>query len=91
MFEDTIRRMSRPQDVQRLNTQEMRDTFLVTNLFTPGQINGTFTDLDRLVIGGVMPVKPVALPNHRETGCAFFSRTPRARRHQHRRRRRSAR
>jgi 4-deoxy-L-threo-5-hexosulose-uronate ketol-isomerase len=73
MFENTIRRMPRPQDVQRMNTQELRDTFLVTNLFKPGQLTGTFTDLDRLVVGGVMPAsKPVELPNHKETGRAFF-------------------
>ncbi len=72
MFKDSIRRMPRPQDVQRLNTQELRDTFQVANLFQPGQINGTFTDLDRLVVGGAMPVKPLELPNHRETGRAFF-------------------
>jgi 4-deoxy-L-threo-5-hexosulose-uronate ketol-isomerase len=72
MFENTIRRMPRPQDVQRLNTQELRDTFHITNLFKPGELRGVFTDLDRLVIGGVMPVKPVELPNHKETGRAFF-------------------
>jgi hypothetical protein len=43
-----------------------------TNLFTPDQVNGAFTDLDRLVVGGVMPIKPLELPNHKETGCAFF-------------------
>ncbi|HKI68945.1 MAG TPA: 5-dehydro-4-deoxy-D-glucuronate isomerase, partial [Verrucomicrobiae bacterium] len=64
--------MPRPQDVPRMNTQELRDTFQVAGLFQPGQVNGTFTDLDRLVVGGAMPVKPVELPNHRETGRAFF-------------------
>jgi len=72
MFENTIRRMPRPQDVARMTTQELRDTFLVTGLFAPGQLAGTFTDLDRLVVGGVMPVKPVELLNHRETGRPFF-------------------
>jgi 4-deoxy-L-threo-5-hexosulose-uronate ketol-isomerase len=72
MFENTIRRMPRPQDVQRLNTQELRDTFHITKLFTPGELRGTFTDLDRLVVGGIMPVKPMELPNHQETGRAFF-------------------
>jgi hypothetical protein len=72
MFENTIRRMPRPQDVQRLNTQELRDTFHITNLFKPGELCGTFTDLERLVVGGIMPVKPVELPNHKETGRAFF-------------------
>jgi 4-deoxy-L-threo-5-hexosulose-uronate ketol-isomerase len=73
MFENTIRRMPRPQDIAGMTTQQLRDTFLLTSLFEPGQITGTFTDLDRLVVGGVMPAgKPVELPNHRETGRAFF-------------------
>ena len=55
-----------------MDTQQLRDTFLVTNLFTPGLINATFTDLDRLVVGGVMPLQPIDLPNHKETGRAFF-------------------
>jgi 4-deoxy-L-threo-5-hexosulose-uronate ketol-isomerase len=73
MFSDIIRRMPRPQDVARMTTQEVRDTFLVTGLFQPGQLTGHFTDLDRLAVGGVMPTgKPVELPNHKETGRAFF-------------------
>jgi 4-deoxy-L-threo-5-hexosulose-uronate ketol-isomerase len=73
MFENTIRRMPRPQDVAGMTTQELRDTFLITSLFAPGQLTGTFTDLDRLVAGGIMPAgKAIELPNHRETGRAFF-------------------
>ena len=73
MIENSIRRMPRPQDVLGMSTQELRDTFHIANLFVPGDITGHFTDLDRLVVGGVMPVdKPVALPNHKETGRAYF-------------------
>jgi len=72
MLENTIRRMPRAQDVARMTTQEVRDTFLVTKLFEAGQVNGTFTDLDRLVVGGIMPTKPLELPNHKETGRASF-------------------
>ena len=73
MIANTIRRMPRPQDVSGMSTQELRDTFHLAGLFTPGELNATFTDLDRLVVGGVMPtVKPVELPNHKETGRAFF-------------------
>lgn len=73
MFNDSIRRMPRPQDVVGMSTQEVRDTFLISNLFVPGKLTGTFTDLDRLVVGGVMPTdKPVELPNHKETGRGFF-------------------
>ncbi|HSY10296.1 MAG TPA: 5-dehydro-4-deoxy-D-glucuronate isomerase, partial [Candidatus Dormibacteraeota bacterium] len=55
-----------------MTTQELRDTFLISNLFAPGELHGHFTDLDRLLVGGVMPVKPIELPNHKETGRAFF-------------------
>jgi 4-deoxy-L-threo-5-hexosulose-uronate ketol-isomerase len=73
MIESSIRRMPRPQDVIGMSTQELRDAFQITNLFVPGEITGHFTDLDRLVVGGVMPVdKPVELPNHKETGRTFF-------------------
>ena len=41
MFENTIRRMPRPQDVAGMTTQELRDTFLITSLFAPGQLTGT--------------------------------------------------
>jgi len=73
MIENSIRRMPRPQDVPGLNTQQLRDTFHIDRLFVPGDITGHFTDLDRLVVGGVMPLaQPVELPNHKETGRAFF-------------------
>jgi 4-deoxy-L-threo-5-hexosulose-uronate ketol-isomerase len=73
MIQDSIRRMPRPQDVIGMSTQELRDAFLVSPIFTPGQLNAAFTDLDRLVVGGIMPLgQPVELPNHKETGRAFF-------------------
>lgn len=54
-------------------TQELRDTFHISNLFAPGEITGHFTDLDRLVVGGVQPMaQPIGLPNHKETGSALF-------------------
>jgi 4-deoxy-L-threo-5-hexosulose-uronate ketol-isomerase len=73
MFSNTIRRSPRPQDVSSLSTQELREAFLIESIFAPGEITGTFTDLDRLVVGGAMPAgKPLELPNHKETGRAFF-------------------
>ena len=56
-----------------MTTQELRDAFQISGLFAPGELRGEFTDLDRLVAGGVVPgATPVALPNHKETGRAFF-------------------
>ncbi|HWB61798.1 MAG TPA: 5-dehydro-4-deoxy-D-glucuronate isomerase [Chthoniobacteraceae bacterium] len=71
MFESTIRRMPRPRDIAQATTQELRDTFLLNNLFTNGA-QGYFTDLDRLAVAGITPREPFELPNHKETGRAFF-------------------
>lgn len=73
MFQETIRRMPRAQEVARMNTEELRESFQVSGLYQPGQLRGQFTDLDRLVLGGVVPTgAPVELANHRETGREFF-------------------
>ena len=73
MFENTIRRTPRPEDFTLLDTQELRDIFRIADLFVPGKLTGHFTDLDRLAVGGVMPLaQPVELPNHKETGRAYF-------------------
>jgi 4-deoxy-L-threo-5-hexosulose-uronate ketol-isomerase len=73
MLEPSIRRTPRPQDLVGMSTQELRDTFQISNLLVPGEITGHFTDLDRLVAGGVQPTaKAIELPNHKETGRSFF-------------------
>src|SRR5208282_4538595 len=73
MFENSIRRMPRPAGVAQMDKRELRDSFLAANLFTPGQLRGTFTDLDRLTLGGIFATeKSIELPNHPETGRSFF-------------------
>lgn len=72
MLDTNIRRAPHPQALARMTTEEIRATFLVEHLFTPGQLQGCFTDLDRLVVGGAMPTAPIELANHKETGCSFF-------------------
>jgi 4-deoxy-L-threo-5-hexosulose-uronate ketol-isomerase len=73
MVENSIRRTPRPQDLIGMSTKELRDAFQISNLFIPGEITGWFTDLDRLFVAGVMPTaSAVELPNHKETGRAYF-------------------
>jgi 4-deoxy-L-threo-5-hexosulose-uronate ketol-isomerase len=73
MFESTIRRMPRQQEVARMTTEEIREAFLVPSIYHEGSLHGLFTDLDRLVVIGVMPVgSPVFLENPVETGRSFF-------------------
>lgn len=73
MIHNTIRRMPNPQGIIGMSTQDLRDTFQICDLFVSGQLVAHFTDLDRLVVGGVMPaLETIELPNHKETGRAFF-------------------
>jgi 4-deoxy-L-threo-5-hexosulose-uronate ketol-isomerase len=73
MIQNTIRRMPGPAEIARLDTGALRESFLVPGLFSKDEVHAVFTDLDRLVAGGVQPGNaPVELPNHRETGRAFF-------------------
>jgi 4-deoxy-L-threo-5-hexosulose-uronate ketol-isomerase len=63
----------RPQDVERMNTAELRESFLIRDLHREGELRLRFTDLDRLAVGGAVPVAgSVRLENHRETGRDFF-------------------
>ena len=62
-----------PKQTNVLSTDELREGFLVQNLFQRGQVVAHYTDLDRLVIGGVLPgAGPLALANYKETGTSFF-------------------
>jgi len=73
MINNNILRTPHPRDVIGLSTQDLRDTFQVQHLFVPGELVAHFTDLDRLVVGGVMPAQEaIELPNHKETGRSFF-------------------
>jgi 4-deoxy-L-threo-5-hexosulose-uronate ketol-isomerase len=73
MINPNILRTPHPRDVIGLSTQDLRDTFQVQHFFLPGELVAHFTDLDRLVVGGVMPAQEaIELPNHKETGRSFF-------------------
>jgi 4-deoxy-L-threo-5-hexosulose-uronate ketol-isomerase len=64
---------SRPQDVQTLSTEQLRADFLIDGIFSDGAIAMTFTDLDRMAVGGASPTGgPIGLENHKETGADFF-------------------
>jgi len=45
-----------PQDVKGYDTEKLRSAFLMTDLFTPDAANFTYTHVDRLLLGGAMPV-----------------------------------
>jgi 4-deoxy-L-threo-5-hexosulose-uronate ketol-isomerase len=56
-----------------MTTDELRATFLIEKVFTSDRLTMTFTDLDRMAVGGISPgTSSVALTPDRETGSEFF-------------------
>lgn len=47
---------SSPREVERMNTKELRENFLIQNLFVENEITLTYTHYDRMVTGGASPV-----------------------------------
>jgi 4-deoxy-L-threo-5-hexosulose-uronate ketol-isomerase len=62
----------RPLDVQSMTTDDLRATFLIDKIFDEDNLSWTFTDLDRLAVGGVSPASAVKLENFKQTGADFF-------------------
>lgn len=57
-----------------MTTEELRETFLVSNLFQPGRIDLTYVDLDRTVIGSAVPEGvPLLLPTNDVLRASYFT------------------
>ena len=68
-----IRYANHPEDVKMYSTEELRRNFLIQNIFVPGEINFTYSHIDRIIVGGIMPKsKPISLKAGREMGTEFF-------------------
>jgi 4-deoxy-L-threo-5-hexosulose-uronate ketol-isomerase len=63
-----------PVRFERMNTAEIRQHFLIDDLFTPGQIKLVYWHTDRLIIGSVAPANaPLALEAGRELAANYFA------------------
>jgi 4-deoxy-L-threo-5-hexosulose-uronate ketol-isomerase len=59
---------------RRMTTQELRETFLIDDVFHPGQIGLTYVDLDRTVIGSAVPTgEPLFLPADDALKASYFT------------------
>lgn len=52
-----IRYSASPNDVKRYTTQELRDEFLITDLYQPDTVQAVYSHVDRMVVLGIMPVR----------------------------------
>lgn len=66
--------MADPIRYPRMTTQELRATFLLPKLNSPGKIQLSYVDLDRAVVGMAVPLEsPLELPNPAELRANFFT------------------
>ncbi|HRX94509.1 MAG TPA: 5-dehydro-4-deoxy-D-glucuronate isomerase [Chitinophagaceae bacterium] len=62
-----------PAEARQMNTEQLRENFLVENLFVNDEIKLVYTHYDRVIIGGIKPVsKTIELPNHPELRADYF-------------------
>lgn len=63
-----------PAHFERMNTAEVRQHFLIEDLFVPGQVKLVYWHTDRLIIGSVAPTgAPLALEAGRELAANYFT------------------
>jgi 4-deoxy-L-threo-5-hexosulose-uronate ketol-isomerase len=67
-----IRQPANPKDFESYTTERMREEFLVQNLFIPGLLTLTYSYIDRMIIGGSCPDKPLKLEGGKELGTDYF-------------------
>ena len=62
-----------PVSASTMNTAELRDNFLIDDLFADGAVNWTYTHYDRMAVGGAVPGgTPLLLETIKPTGTANF-------------------
>ena len=66
--------MADPVRYPRMTTKEIRETFLLNDLYEAGKLHVNYVDLDRAVIGMAAPVdSPIALPTYPELRATYFT------------------
>ncbi|MFC1884481.1 5-dehydro-4-deoxy-D-glucuronate isomerase, partial [Thermodesulfobacteriota bacterium] len=60
------------KDFESYTTERMRDEFLVQKLFVPGSVNLTYSYIDRMIVGGICPDRPLILEGGKELGTEYF-------------------
>ena len=70
----TMHYLPGPNETRRMDTAELRDRFLLGGLFVPGAVTMRFVDLDRVVVGGAVPVDAaLRLEAPAEMASEFFA------------------
>ncbi len=59
---------------ERMNTPEIRENFLIADLFVPGEIKLVYSDIDRVIVGSAVPTgQPLLLEAGQELASDYFA------------------
>jgi len=62
-----------PREAKQLNTDELRENFLIENIFNANEVKLTLSHYDRFIAGGVMPInQKIDLPNPENLKAQYF-------------------
>ncbi len=61
-----------PLDFKNYTTDRLRTDFLLQNLFVQNEVRMVYSHIDRIITGGIVPVKPVRLEAGSELRADFF-------------------
>ncbi|MBC7850627.1 MAG: 5-dehydro-4-deoxy-D-glucuronate isomerase [Chitinophagaceae bacterium] len=61
-----------PAETATMDTQQLREHFLVPQLIQQGKLTLTYSHYDRMIVGGVMPTSPIQLPSPDQLKADFF-------------------
>lgn len=62
-----------PEDFKTYGTEKIRDQFLMETVFSPDQVELTYSHVDRIIYGGAMPVeKALTLDAGKELAAEYF-------------------
>ncbi|RDY29380.1 5-dehydro-4-deoxy-D-glucuronate isomerase [Romboutsia weinsteinii] len=68
-----IRYANHPQDSKKYTTEELREHYLVEEIFKANKIDLTYSHVDRIIFGGAMPVgETIKLEAGKEMGVNYF-------------------
>ena len=56
-----IRDAIHPEHAALFDTEELREQFLIEDLFIPGQFKLVYSFFDRLIVGGISPLTPLSM------------------------------
>src|SRR5258708_16886599 len=68
-----VRASTDPEGLRRMTAGDIRDTFVIGDLFRPGEVSMTYVEVDRAVVGSAVPLDvPLCLPTDRQLAARHF-------------------